>query len=51
MIMWKKGRWKTGKESRCPESGGEMEAMKNEIMNMDCIKSDIERVREENNDK
>ena len=30
-IMWKNGRRKSDKESRCPESGGEMEAGKIEI--------------------
>ena len=41
------GRCKTGKESRCPENGGEMEARKTEIAMGDCIKSDLERVGEE----
>ena len=35
------------KESRCPESGGELEAMKAEIAMGYCIKRDIERVAEE----
>ena len=34
-------------ESRCPEGGGEMEAMKTEIAMGDCIKSDLQRVGEE----
>ena len=34
-------------ESRCPESGWEMEVNKTEIAMGDCIKSDIERVGEE----
>ena len=34
-------------ESRCPESGGEMESRKTEIAMGDCIKTDIERVGEE----
>ena len=40
-------RWKTGKESRCLESGGETEASKTEIVIGYCIKSDLERVEEE----
>ena len=34
-------------ESRCAESGGEMEVRKSEIAMEDCIKSDLERVGEE----
>ena len=35
------GRRKTGKESRCPESGGDKEARKTEITMGDCIKRNI----------
>ena len=38
---------KNGKESRCPESGMEMEARKTEIAMGDCIKSYLETVRKE----
>ena len=41
------GRCKTGKESRCPENGEEMEVRKIEIAMGDCIKSDLERIEEE----
>ena len=34
-------------ESRCPESGVEMETKKTEIAMGDCIKSDLEKVGEE----
>ena len=34
-------------ESRCPESGGEMETRKIEIAMVDCIKSGLERAGEE----
>ena len=47
LVMWEK--WeikKTGKESRCPEGGVEMEARKTEIAMGDCIKRDLERVGE-----
>ena len=37
-------RWKTGKDSRCSESGGETEARKTDIAMGDCIKRDLERV-------
>ena len=37
---------RNGKESRCPESGREMEAWKTEIAMGDCIKG-LERVGEE----
>ena len=43
----KNGRLKTGKDTRCPESEGEMEARKTEIAMGDCIKSDLERMGEE----
>ena len=33
----KNGRYKTSKESRCPESGGEKQAKKTEIAMGDCI--------------
>ena len=48
----KNWRLKTGKDSRCPESGRETEARKTEIVTWDFIKSDLERVAEEwENDK
>ena len=43
----KNGRWKIGKETRCPESGGEMQARKTEIATGDCIESDLEKLGEE----
>ena len=43
----KNRRWKTGKESRSPDSGEEMETRTIEIAMRDCIKSDIERVGRE----
>ena len=52
-ITWaghvdKMGDEKNGKEIRCPENAGEMEARKNtEIAMGDCIESDLERVGEE----
>ena len=36
----KNGRCKTGKDSTCPERGGEKEARNTEIAMGDCIKSD-----------
>ena len=38
---------RTGKDSRCPESGGEMEARETDTATGDCIKNDLERVGEE----
>ena len=43
----KKWEMKTGKESRCSESGGEMEARKTEIVMGYCIKTNLERVGKE----
>ena len=43
----KNGTLKSGKESRCPENGGQQEARKTKIAIGDCIKSNIERVGEE----
>ena len=34
-------------ENRCPESGGEMEAMKTEFAMGDCNKNDVDRVGDE----
>ena len=34
-------------ESRCPESGREMEARKSELARKDCDKTDLEKVGEE----
>ena len=47
LVMWENGRRKICKESRCPESGGEMEARKIEIAMGDCSKRGLERVGEE----
>ena len=41
------GRSKTGKESRCPESGGKVKVKKAEIAMGDYVKIDLERVEEE----
>ena len=38
----KKWEMQTGKESKCPESGGQNEAREVEIAMGDCIKSDLE---------
>ena len=44
----KMGHHKNSKESRCPESAGDMEGRKKtEIAMGDCIESDLERVGEE----
>ena len=48
LVMWTKiGRWQTGEESRCPESGKEMMARKSEIAMRDYVKSDLEKIGEE----
>ena len=45
--MWTNGIRKPGKDSRCQESGEEIEARKTEIAMGGCFKSDIEKVRED----
>ena len=48
LVMWKQLGDDKLAESRCPESGGKLEAAtKTEIAMGDCLKSDLERVGEE----